>query len=76
MNMTRRPLPADALFALTGIDLKASGVSYDAQGRFLANVQHLALREGKHDFLFDALRRKNRGRHHMGKSSQSACIYP
>ena len=50
MNMTRRPLPADALFALTGIDLKASGVSYDAQGRFLANVQHHSLREGKHDF--------------------------
>ena len=61
MNMTRRPLPADALFALTGIDLKASGVSYDAQGRFLANVQHLALREGKHDFYLTHLGGKIEG---------------
>lgn len=55
MNMTRRQLPADALFTLTGIDLKASGVSYDAQGRFLANVQHLSLREGQHDLYLTHL---------------------
>ena len=61
MNMTRRPLPADALFDLTGIDLKASGVSYDAQGRFLVNVQHLSLREGQHDLYLTHLGGKIEG---------------
>ena len=50
MNMTRHLLPKDALFELSGIDCKASNINYDAAGRFMANLEHLSLREGQHDF--------------------------
>lgn len=49
MNTSRRPLPADALFTLHNVALKAGKISYDAHGRFMAKVEHLALREQKHD---------------------------
>lgn len=45
MNMTRKALPADALFDITQLATQVDTLSYDAQGRLRCGLRHLSMVE-------------------------------